>query len=305
MSARRLSAKSSMQIESLESRNYLSTLPPVFGPSNVLLSAVSATTVRIEWLEQVVGQSIYVIERSTDDFTFEEVIDTPVGAHRAYDATVEPNTTYYYRVFARIGSNESEHVDALNSVTLLDGITTLAANAPAQIDTAMNQLNIRGTAQNDIITLRMVSGDLVVNVNGKPIDDITFALTDFQRINILGLSGNDRIFLADDVPAVNVNGGNGNDTIVTGPGNDRINGGRGRDLIRAGEGNDTIAGGGENDTLLGQAGDDVLDGGDGNDVLRGGDGNDTIYGGAGRDRLFGEGGDDLLFSITNDILVSN
>jgi Ca2+-binding RTX toxin-like protein len=130
----------------------------------------------------------------------------------------------------------------------------LAATGGTTGDGATDQVTVNGTAGNDVITLSMRNGALVVSGLAEEVVIEHFDLTD--EIHIAGLGGDDVI----DASALGVGGPH-----VT------LDGGIGDDLLLGGAGDDT---------LLGDAGDDILLGGLGNDVLDGGPGNNVIIQGA-------------------------
>ena len=109
-----------------------------------------------------------------------------------------------------------------------------------------------------------------------------FTISNFERFNIVGSSGNDvirthRDFNADD----EIHGGEGNNNISTFGGNDTINTGSGNDTIDAGAGDDTISSGGGNDNI---------NAGTGNANIQAGSGDDYIVAGSGATDLSIDGG---------------
>jgi len=109
---------------------------------------------------------------------------------------------------------------------------------------------INGTAGDDVITLSIENGALVINGLASKVVIEHFDPTD--TIRIAGLGGDDVI-------------------VATGIGVDGP-----KLVLDGGEGDDILIGGGGDDTLLGGAGDDVLIGGGGQDILDGGPGNNTV-----------------------------
>ncbi len=180
-------------------------------------------------------------------------------------------------------------------------------------------LYVTGTDKDDVITVRLRSGALVVRINGAKLG----AFTAVTEIVARGLDGDDRITIGGTVPQnATLEGGagndylkggagddtllgqDGNDVLIAVRGDDLLDGGDGSDELRGGEGNDTLLGGADNDLMRGNAGDDVLDGGDGDDSLDGGSGNDQLFGGLGNDTLDGGAGDDYLHGGEGDDLIS-
>src|SRR6185295_8595997 len=130
----------------------------------------------------------------------------------------------------------------------------LAATGGTTGDGANDQVTVNGTAGNDVISMSMRNGALVVSGLAEEVVIEHFDLTD--EIHIAGLGGDDVI----DASALGVGGPH-----VT---------------LEGGEGDDVLLGSASDDTLLGNAGDDILLGGSGNDVLDGGPGNNVIIQGA-------------------------
>ena len=117
----------------------------------------------------------------------------------------------------------------------------------AQIDTVV----INATNGDDIITLEIVNGKLVVNGLATQVVVEGFEPAN-DTIQINGLGGNDVV----DASLIGTNGP--------------------KLIFDGGANNDVLVGGGGNDTLLGGDGDDVLVGGPGTDTLDGGPGDNTV-----------------------------
>jgi Ca2+-binding RTX toxin-like protein len=129
------------------------------------------------------------------------------------------------------------HVDLAGSV----GGTT----GDGQDDTVA----INGTAGNDVITLSIVNGALVIDGLASQIVIDHFDPNDTVRI--AGLGG-------DDVIDASGLGSNGPRLV--------LDGGNGDDILIGGAGNDTLLGGAGDDVLIGGPGTDILDGGPGNNI---------------------------------------
>ncbi|WP_217283812.1 beta strand repeat-containing protein [Pseudaquabacterium terrae] len=155
----------------------------------------------------------------------------------------------------------------INLSGVLNGTTT---------DAAADSVTVQGTAGNDVITLSLRNGSLVVSGLATEVVIDNFEI-DNDRITINGLGGNDVI------DASQINAAALQLTVDAGDGND---------IVVGGNGADTLAGGAGNDVLLGGPGTDVLDGGTGdNIVIQGGSGTfsaqavATQTGNAGDDQL--------------------
>lgn len=175
------------------------------------------------------------------------------------------------------------------------------------------QVFIGGTPGNDVASINVSNGALVVSLTG--FSDQSYSLSSVDEIRFVGADGNDRFFNNSPVPSFaygsngidELIGGWGNDVLVGGVGNDEMNGRGGDDLIRGGgsPGTDVIVGGDGDDRLFaspdgavirGNGGDDVIFGGVGADNIHGNDGDDRIFPGHGVNTVRGGDGDDIINS---------
>jgi uncharacterized delta-60 repeat protein len=196
-----------------------------------------------------------------------------------------------------------------------------------------SRLFVRGTRDNDTITLAASGTSAVLTYNGV---QSIFPLADMTAVSIDAAVGDDSVTCSIDIPAF-VHGGQGADTITTAGGNDEIDSGLrifvapdgsnvihsggGNDVIHltdkgssidAGDGNDSITGDASEDTIIAGSGDDLIEvgftdsisAGDGNDwvagfgnkLISGGEGNDSLSGNSTGDpvQINGDNGDDAL-----------
>ncbi|HVY05516.1 MAG TPA: calcium-binding protein [Burkholderiales bacterium] len=117
-------------------------------------------------------------------------------------------------------------------------------------DSQVDNVTVNGTGGNDVITLTMRDGSLVVGGLSEEVVIKNFDPNDI--IHIAGLGGDDVIdasALGTDGPQIMLDGGEGDDVLL------------------GGAGNDVLLGGAGDDVLLGGAGQDVLDGGPGGNVV--------------------------------------
>lgn len=172
-----------------------------------------------------------------------------------------------------------------------------------------NVLTVTGTEGNDVVLIKLISGDasrLKVVDNGVA---SVFNVADIDHVVVNARGGDDRVTVSQvngavDTP-MDISGGAGNDTLLGGEGADTLRGNGGNDLIDAhGSADVHIAGGIGDDTLIANAGNDTLMGGDGRDLLVSGTGNDSLDGGAGDDTLVGgSGADTLTGGLGNDLFT--
>lgn len=324
-------------IESLESRLLFSNLPPLLPPTGFGAVPRTSTTAVLGWdPEFVVGETGFLIERSTDGDNWATAIIAPANSRAWIDSNLEPNTTYFYRIAA--------FSDTETSLAEFGAIITTPANTSADVD-QFGTLFIRRTAGTDVVQVEQQFGLIDVDVGA---DTDTFLDGQVDRIRVLQSDTDngmtiDRIFIPSNngiiaSNALTVRGTVGNDVIgisgnvdfihvkVNGAvlsfsrtlvnrinvlsydGDDRISitDEVGAVNVNAGLGNDVIFSGAGDDRLNGGPGDDLIKGNAGNDVIIGDTGNDTAYGQAGNDFLQGNDGNDrLIGGIGNDLLHGN
>jgi Ca2+-binding RTX toxin-like protein len=175
-------------------------------------------------------------------------------------------------------------------------------------DLGRDEIQIHGTAGNDIIELREVNGKLQVTVNSESI-----LIDRFTSVAVDALSGNDLITtddlkgFASDYPTYEpsnfyfkIQGGDGHDTIQAAAAADsyigfELRGGAGNDRLELPASLTPLVGTSvDSNSAFGEAGDDTITGGDAAETLDGGSGNDSVSGNGGDDSLFGGEGIDLL-----------
>jgi len=153
--------------------------------------------------------------------------------------------------FNALGGNDTVTVNDLtrSDVTQVN-IDLAGALGGTTGDNQDDNVVVNGTAGDDVITLSIQNGALVIDGLASRVVVNHFDPND--TITIAGLGGDDVI----DASAIGTNGP--------------------KLVLQGGDGADVIIGGAGNDTLDGGAGDDVLIGGPGQDVLIGGTGNNTL-----------------------------
>ncbi len=98
---------------------------PPEAPTDLTASAYSWDAVLLEWND--VASSGYVIERGTDGQNFPERIEIDGPEDSYLDSSLEPETTYHYRVYARTHYGESDALTA--QVTTRERISGLSNEA--------------------------------------------------------------------------------------------------------------------------------------------------------------------------------
>lgn len=173
---------------------------------------------------------------------------------------------------------------AATAVTLGMPYHAWAATAAVKASVRKGVLTVTGTANPDVISLRLRQDDpstLEVDLGADGTADFAFSRSLFTSITVYGAGGADRL-TADSVNGVFT------DTEAT--------------TLDGGDGGDVLIGTVASEHLVGGAGDDLLSGGVGADVVSAGDGADTVTWepGGGSDTVdAGTGADRLQFQASN------
>ncbi len=139
-------------------------------------------------------------------------------------------------------------------------------------------LKIKGTREDDKITLRLKAGDpgtLQVDVGDDGSADFSFERDDIERVDVRARGGGDLLRIDEsngvftDAIQTKLDGGDGNDNLIGGSGAETFLGGDGNDSMDGNRGNDVAYMGEGDDTF-------IWDPGDGNDTIEGQDGIDTM-----------------------------
>ncbi|MEQ9423214.1 MAG: T9SS type A sorting domain-containing protein [Cyclobacteriaceae bacterium] len=99
-------------------------------PSDVTLVSVAARTVTISWTDNTSSESEFVIERSLSDpiaFSQVGVVDEDVVEFES--TSLEPNTTYLFRVAATVFNESTEYSDTLSVTTTSPQVPTTPPNS--------------------------------------------------------------------------------------------------------------------------------------------------------------------------------
>ncbi len=149
------------------------------------------------------------------------------------------------------GGSDTINVHDLSSTDATQVNIDLAGTPGSGVGDGVNDVvNIDGTAGDDVITLSMQNGALVVD--GLAAQIVIQGFDTGDQIHLLGLGGDDVI------DATGVPGGGA--SLV-------LDGGDGADVLIGGDGDDLLLGGLGDDVLIGGLGQDLLDGGPGDNIL--------------------------------------
>jgi len=105
--------------ESPESREAKLRTPdfPPNSPTNLIASAVSGSQVNLTWIDNSNNEQNFIVERSTDNVTFKELVRLLNNSTSFQDMSVISNTQYYYRVKAINGFGESAYTASASAKT--------------------------------------------------------------------------------------------------------------------------------------------------------------------------------------------
>lgn len=315
-------------IQSLEDRVQFSVYDPIIAPDLISAIARNGTSVELTWdASYTAGEEGIIVERTTNFSDWTTAVVAAPNTQVFIDSSVQPETTYFYRVgaFSSLAGTfyDNDTVSVTTPATgfaTIDDNSTLFLERPAGTDAVSVQddgLGVLSVSVGNSSTTFNVSSVQRINLlrsttdNGVIIESIFNASLFTQTrgaMTIRGTLGDDVVGISADTDnfIVRINGAEmtfsrsliARISVLTYEGHDRISIGEnvGAVVVNGGAGNDTIYGNIGDDRLNGGAGDDLIKGQAGNDRLYGDSGNDTIYGQAGNDFLEGGDGDDRLIA---------
>lgn len=121
----------SMGMVWINQAQFTSSVPtPPEPPSNLAITVISDTQARLTWKDNSRNETQFFIERSSDGITgWTEIAVVEADVTTFTDASLTPESTYFYRVSARNTEGPSTATDAIN-------ITLPAADSGAEPDDA-------------------------------------------------------------------------------------------------------------------------------------------------------------------------
>ena len=146
------------------------TTPPEFfiPPSNVNFTGVNSTEVAssltVNWSDNATNETNNVLERSTDGTNFTVIATLGANVTSYYEATLTPNTLYYYRVKATNAAESSVYSEVASITTPpIASIPTKAATpTPATgsnaVDLINGNLTLKWTGNTNTITYSVYFG---------------------------------------------------------------------------------------------------------------------------------------------------
>ncbi len=111
--------------------------PPGTSPTGLQATAVSSSSIRLNWTDAVTGETGFTIERKPEGGNFQTVGSAPANATEHFDNGLAASTTYYYRVRAKNTGGDGPASNEANATTLTDlpstpaGVTVSTPAAPA------------------------------------------------------------------------------------------------------------------------------------------------------------------------------
>ena len=174
--------KAVMGVESSAYSNEASvTTPPfILPPNNLTASVISYDELHLTWTDNSDNETGFVIERSlTSSMGFTEIHTAGAGVVEYYDQTVDPGTTYYYRIKAVNATHSSIYTTEINVTTdpfIIAAPANLVANA---ISAQEIQLSWDDNSNNEtgFVLERSTTGQPIVSIN-IPANTTTFTDTD-------------------------------------------------------------------------------------------------------------------------------
>jgi rhamnogalacturonan endolyase len=93
-------------------------------PTNLTVNGLNGSQTQLSWTDNATNEVNCLIERSTDNASFQLVAAVSTGATNYTDVGLAPGTTYYYRLRAFNAGGYSTYATSVAAVTTLPRITT-------------------------------------------------------------------------------------------------------------------------------------------------------------------------------------
>lgn len=136
-------------------------LPPE-GPNNLVATAISSSTIQLNWSDNSSNEEGFHIERSQDGTNFSFITSVNSNINNFNDNGLTPNTTYYYRVSAYNNSGISDTSTIANATTFTQSNSSVHVN---NVSIVTNTLN--GGRFQAVATV------YVVDQNNLPVTEVT------------------------------------------------------------------------------------------------------------------------------------
>jgi len=93
------------------------TKPLPAAPSNLVATAVSSSRINLAWTDNANNESGFKLERGTDGATYTQIATLAANTTSYSNTSLIANTTYYYRVRAYEGANNSSYSNVASATT--------------------------------------------------------------------------------------------------------------------------------------------------------------------------------------------
>jgi hypothetical protein len=100
----------------------LSAVPAPAAPSSLVASTVSTSQINLNWTDNSVDETGFLVERSTDGIYFMQIATVGADVTTYADSGLTPNTTYTYRVRATNAAGTSLYSNTSSATTLASHI---------------------------------------------------------------------------------------------------------------------------------------------------------------------------------------
>lgn len=104
--------------------------PPFNAPTLLAATAASSSRIDLTWMDNTTNEEGFILERSLDGVAFAEVATLPADTTAYSDLGLFPSTSYFYRVKAFLGSQESGWSNVAGAVTNAITWTQLTTTGP-------------------------------------------------------------------------------------------------------------------------------------------------------------------------------
>ena len=99
--------------------------PTVFKPTSLSTNNVLSRVQYVEWQDNSASETAYLVEHSTDSINFTRIAVLSPNTIQFKDAPLQPDTRYYYRIYAKTGND--------SAASNIYGSTTLSADLMRQL----------------------------------------------------------------------------------------------------------------------------------------------------------------------------
>lgn len=118
---------------SVSSFSNVAQVTTLLSPTALTATALSTSSIRLDWTENSINESNVVVERSLNPHSgFTTIATLPTNANSLMDNNLSENTTYFYRVRVVKNTFSSALSNVANATTLLNAVSNLVANAIGQ-----------------------------------------------------------------------------------------------------------------------------------------------------------------------------